>query len=469
MQRRKVTLKLDPNAAQAQRLETWTQLHCELYNAALEERLDAWRKARKSISYFDQQNALQQIKADRPEFVELGSHALQQTLRRLDLAFAAFFRRVKVGQTPGFPRFKAAQRFSGFAYPDPAGWKLMQHGGSGATLRIGSGKEAMSIRARGRHRFGPDAQPNDITLTRRNGQWLVSVTLRVSDAACARQRTADQRRGLDFGINDWATFDDGQTIENPRWLREELRRLAALQRQRARKKKGSLRFKRLGRRIAKLHDRIANLRRDFLHKETTRMVRQCAVLATEQLAPKTMSRSAKGTVDAPGRRVRQKAGLNREIVSAAFGLAHPMLAYKAEEAGTRLHLSNTRLIKPSQRCSACWELVPKTLAERMHVCLQCGHVMPLDRNSAMVVLIDAHNTQDAPGTGAAARPNSATATWQVQVCDPRNPHYNRASVLVAGEFMTTHKAFGPARKSNSPGEPGCLTCKEKRISDDHRH
>nr|WP_255333846.1 transposase [Thiomonas sp. FB-Cd] len=392
-----------PNAAQMARLEARARLHCELYNAPLEERIDAWHKARKSISYDEQQNVLPQIKADRPELNELGSHALQQTLRRLDLAFQSFFRRVKAGQTPGFPRFKAAKRFAGFAYPDPAGWKLMQHGGRGATLRIGSGEAAMSIRARGRHRFGDQAKPNDITLTRKGGGWFVSVTLRVPESACARQRTADLRRGVDFGINDWATFDDGRTIDNPRWVREELPRLAALQRQRARKKNGSLRFKRLGRRIAQLHDRISNLRRDFVHKETTRMVRQCAVLATEQLAPKNMSRSTRGTVETPGRRVRQKAGLNREILSAGFGMAHPMLAYKAEEAGTRLHLSNTRQLKPSQRCSACWEIVPKTLSQRMHVC-PCGHTAPRDQNSAMVVLIDAHNTRDTPGTGVAARP-----------------------------------------------------------------
>lgn len=405
MQRRKVTFKLYPNAAQAARLEAWTRLHCELYNAALEERIDAWRKAGKSISYYDQQNALPEIKAARPEFVELGSHALQQTLRRLDLAFAAFFRRVKAGQTPGFPRFKSAKRFSGFAYPDPAGWKLMAQGGSGATLRLGGGKDAMSIRARGKHRFGADAKPNDITLTRRNDQWFVSVTLRVPEEACARQRTGDARRGVDFGLGVWATFDDGQTIANPRWVREELPRLAALQRQRASKRKGSLRFKRLGQRIAKMHERIGNLRRDFVHKETTRMVQQCAVLATEQLAPKNMSRSARGTVDGPGRRVRQKSGLNREILSAAFGMAHQMLAYKAEEAGTRLHLSNTRQLKPSQRCAACWEIVPKTLADRMHVCPHCGHVMQRDQNSAAVVLIDAFQTQDTPGTGVAARPS----------------------------------------------------------------
>lgn len=399
MERRKVTFKLYPNAAQAERLAAWVRLHCELYNAALQERIEAYRKVGLSISYYDQQNTLPAVKAVRPEFVELGSHALQQTLRRLDLAFQAFFRRVKAGQTPGFPRFKASQRFSGFSYPDPAGWKLLQHGGRGATIRLGSGKDAMMIRARGQHRFGIDAKPNDLTITRKNGAWFASVTLRVSEAACARERTDDQQRGLDFGLTDWATFDDGQAIANPRWTREALPKLAAVQRQRARKQKGSLRYRRLSRQAARLHERIANLRREFVHQETARLVRTCAVIATEELAPNNMSRSAKGTVETPGRRVRQKAGLNREILSAAFGMAHQMLSYKAAEAGTRLHLANTRQLKPSQRCSGCWEIVPKTLAQRVHVCPHCGLTMPRDQNSALVVLIDAHT----PGTGVAAR------------------------------------------------------------------
>src|ERR1700737_207152 len=165
MERRKVPFKLSPNATQAERLTGWIRLHCELYNAALEERISAYQKHGKSISYYDQQNALPEIKAARPEFVELGSHALQQTLRRLDLAFQAFFRRVKVGKTPGFPRFKSSKRFSGFAYPDPAGWKLLRHGRRGGTMRLGSGNEAMSIRVRGRHGFGLEAKPNDLTIT----------------------------------------------------------------------------------------------------------------------------------------------------------------------------------------------------------------------------------------------------------------------------------------------------------------
>ena len=222
MEGRKVTFKLYPKVAETERLTAWVRLHCERYNAALQERIEAYRKVGKSISYYDQQNVLPEIKAARPEFVELGSHALQQTLRRLDLAFQAFFRRVKAGQTPGFPRFKASKRFPGFCYPDPAGWKLYQQGQRVGTLRLGSGKDAMAIRLRGQHRFGADAKPNDLTIIRKNSEWFASVTLRVPITACARERTDHRHRGIDFGLTDWATFDNGQTLENPRWTRNEL-------------------------------------------------------------------------------------------------------------------------------------------------------------------------------------------------------------------------------------------------------
>jgi putative transposase len=397
--RRKVTYKLYPNATQAAELDRWVRLHCELYNAALEERIGAYRKAGISVSYYDQQNALPAIKQDRPELVALGSHALQETLRRLDRAFAAFFRRVKAGQAPGFPRFKSHRRFSGFTYPDPAGWKLHQHGKRGITVRVGSGRQAMMIRGRGRHRFGESAKPNDLTLTRKHGQWYASVTLRVTEQDCARVRSDTRSRGMDLGNLDWATFDDGETIENPRWLREALPRLAELQRARARKQRGSIAYRRLSTKIARLHERTANRRRDFIHKRTSELVATCSVIATEELQPKNMSRSARGTVESPGRRVRQKAGLNREILSVGYAMTHQMLTYKAAEAGTRLHLANTRQLKPSQRCGHCWTLVPKSLAERTHHCPSCGATQKRDQNSALVVLIDALS----PGTGEAAR------------------------------------------------------------------
>ncbi len=408
MERRKATFKLYPTAAQAERLDRWVRLHSELYNAALQERIGAWQKAGVSIGYYDQQNVLPAIKAERPELVELGSHALQATLKRLDRAFQAFYRRARAGQTPGFPRFKSSRHFRGFTYPDPAGWKLLQRGTRGGTLRLGSGADAMMIRVRGRHRFA-EAKPNDITLSRRyqpatnTWTWQASVTLRVSQEACTRTCTGHDRIGLDLGVTDWATLDDGSTIENPRWLREALPRLAHLQRQRAKKRRGSHRYRVLREQIGRLHQRIANRRRDFIHQQTTALVARCDLIATEQLAAKNMTRSAGGTVEAPGKQVKQKAGLNREILSAAFGLTHQMLTYKAAEAGTHLHLAKTTRLRPSQRCSGCWSLVPKALGERTHSCLDCGLVMPRDQNSARVMLYDTWTPDNTPGIGVAAR------------------------------------------------------------------
>lgn len=380
----------------------WLRLHCELYNAALQERIEAYRKAGKSIGWYEQKKYVPLLRSDRPEFIALGSHALEQTLKRLDLAFQAFFRRVKAGQTPGFPRYKSHRRFPGFSYPDRSGWTLHQHGKRGATLRVGSGDGAMMIRARGGHRFDPAAvQPNDLTITRlSDGSWQASVTLRVTKETCARPRVSSDCVGVDLGLQSWATFDDGNVVDNPRFLREALPQIARLQRAQARKRKGSCRYRRLTSQLARLHRTIANARKDFLHKQTSALVKRSAVIATEQLRAGNMSRSARGTIDEPGSRVRQKAGLNREILSAGFFQTHLMLKYKAAEAGTKLHLCDTIQLKPSQRCAKCWAIVPKTLAQRTHVCPHCGHMANRDQNAASVMLADALT----PGEGVAARP-----------------------------------------------------------------
>lgn len=180
-----------------------------------------------------------------------------------------------------------------------------------------------------------------------------------------------------------------------------------------------------------MHERIGNLRREFLHKTTSRLVASCTVITTEELRTQNMSRSAKGTRDKPGRTVKQKAGLNREILSASLGMAHNMLAYKAVEAGTRLHVSNTRQLKPSQRCAACWEIVPKTLAQCVHVCPHCRHTAQHDQNAASVVPIDAHT----PGTGVAARPKPLARQRAKSKSVTRAPRYRVARRLAVREFI----------------------------------
>lgn len=394
MLRRKITFKLYPNSRQERVLREWLELHRELYNAALEERRESYRRARISVSYYDQQDQLPAIKLERPDLTPLGSHALQETLRRLDRAFGAFFRRCKAGEKPGYPRFKGRGRFKGWTYPDPAGWKIRHE--NRRLWRVYLSNLGW-IRAHGLTRF-TEFEPNDLTIQHAHGEWFASVTVRVAEEQCARKRMDDRRRGFDFGLDSLVTFDDGETLDNPRWLRESLDRIGKLQRERSRKRKGSSRWKQRSRTIASIHEKITHKRLDHHHKLTTRMVSECELLATEKLAPKNMSASAKGIIDAPGRNVRQKAGLNREILSAGWGQLHQMLAYKAEEAGTRLHLAETQHLKPTQRCSACGFVEKKRLADRVHHCTDCGFTTGRDRNSAVNCLLDAFGY--APGTGA---------------------------------------------------------------------
>lgn len=403
MLRRKVTLRLYPSAAQEAVLGSWLELHRLLYNAALEERIDAWRKFHLSISYNQQQNALPALKKDMPELVPLGSHALQETLRRLDRAFSSFYRRCAAGQTPGFPRFKSMKRFDSFGFPDPAGWSFMpldNAPGKGknsrtAWLRVG----ALCIRARGMSRFAA-FEANDLTIKRvRPGVWEASITLRVSESDCRRERTGHEIRGFDQGLTDRLTFDDGTVVPNSRLLRNKLDELADLQRQRARCKRGSRRFKALGVCVAKLHRHIAHQRKDENHKLTAEMVSSCEILGTEEMTMAGLIRAPqpKPEVDAQGvatgaflpNGAAAKAGLNRELQSAGMGFLLQLLAYKAEEAGTRLHVSNTRKLKPTQRCACCGTVVKKTLDERLHLCTSCGFMTPRDRNAALVCLIDA--------------------------------------------------------------------------------
>jgi len=403
-----MTFRLYPSPQEEAILLGWLELHRQIYNAALEERMDAWRKKRIHISYFNQQNALPALKKDLPELHVLGSHALQETLRRLDRAFQAFYRRCAKGQTPGFPRFKGKKRFDSFCFPDPAGWSITSRGyeekdgSKGAkyknkrshTLRVG----ALSIQARGMCRF--DAYvPNDLTIKRlAEGVWEACVTLRVDKKDCKRERAGNLIRGFDQGLEDRMVFDDGEEIANPRWLREELDNLALLQQSRARCQKRSCRHKKLNRQIARLHRAIANKRKDWLHKLSTELVASCEIICTEELTVRNMSRAPtpKPELDEQGKETGRylpngaaaKAGLNRELLSAGLGMLLRIGESKAAEAGTLWHVAKTRQIKPTQRCACCGTIIKKHLDERMHICLSCGFITTRDRNAALVCLVD---------------------------------------------------------------------------------
>ena len=382
---RKASYKLYPTPKQALALSALLHSHQQLYNAALEERISAWSKAKKSISYADQCKSLTVLRTDLPEWQAANCSSQQMTLRRLDKAFTAFFRRVKAGQAPGFPRFKSLARFPGFSFKAHGdGWRFTEgehwkHG----TLRLsGIGH----IACRGQARQGGRVCASDIM--HRDGEWFLSLTLEIQQVK--RVRTGNVAIALDWGVetllsgvrHDGTRYD----VANPRWYQTDKDRVTELQQCLSRKKRGSARRKKAVRALADARAQQARRRLDFLHKTTTKIAREHALVAMEELTVKNMTASAKGTVEEPGNHVAQKAGLNREILDTAPALLMQLLRYKVLDTGGDWAIAPTKKLKPSQTCPSCGAVSKKALEERVHVCRDCGYTEPRDAAAARVVL-----------------------------------------------------------------------------------
>jgi len=405
VQRRKVTYKAYPSARQAALLMALLNHHKALWNAALEERIDAWRKARKSLSYEDQCASLTQLRAELPEdWGTVNCSSQQITLRRLSKAFQAFFARVRKGQSPGFPRFKSTRRLPGFGYKGHGdGWKFepalrngarpddfgaIQWGRHGVLRLQGVGH----IKLRGQARAGGTIKSCE--LMHQNGEWSVSVTIECADVDVEREAKQQHAMGADWGVSRLLTIvrTDGprdevrEDIENPRWFQEAKDRLVALDRAVSSKRRGSKNWKDASRARSRLRSKIARKRHDFQHKLSATLARRCAIFASEKLSIKNMTSSAAGTVEEPGKNVRQKAALNREILDTAAAALLQKIAYKVVETGGQYLEAPTRKLKPSQTCPACGTKVKKELAQRWHCCHQCGHEEDRDAASARVVL-----------------------------------------------------------------------------------
>lgn len=371
---RKVTFRMYPNAAQQERLEELLGLHQRVYNTALEERIRVYREEGGSLNFAAQCKELTHWRGYCPSLAGVNAQSLQVTLKRLDLAFAAFFRRVKAGETPGFPRFKPLQRFSGWGYKTHGdGWRLhagagMQHG----HVRL-SGVGIVRLRGKAR----TSGEPKTAEVMHKSGKWYLSVTIECSPGRQSGKATV----GLDWGLETFATVVDGTgknvSIENPRFLNPaQMLRLKHLQQSVSRKpNKRSHNRRKAVSALAKEHARIANRRRDFLHQQSAKLVARCALIATEQLNVKGMTASGGA----------YKTGLNRSILDTAPATFLTLLKSKAEEAGLQWCEVLTRQVKPSQTCHRCGVQRKKPLSERAHRC-ECGAACSRDENAARVML-----------------------------------------------------------------------------------
>jgi putative transposase len=383
---RRVTYKLYPDAKQHAAMERVCDLHRGLWNAALEERIDAYRKTGASISFSDQCKSLTQIRRECPEYLVVNAQSAQVTLKRLDKAFAAFFRRVKEGdEEPGFPRFKSKHRFPGFGFKTHGdGFKFTpgdnwKHG----RLRL-TGIGVMQARGEAR-------TPGRIVcadVMRKVDGWSLSL---VVECEPHREQTGQRDCGLDWGVETFATMayslDDFVEFPNDRLLNQEADAIKDAQRElsKALRGKRSKRAAKARRALARRHSKVANRRKNMLHQRTAELVREHSLIITERLTITNMTASAEGTVEKPGKRVKQKAGLNRAILDTAPGGFLSNLAYKAEEAGCEIVILETRKHKPSQTDPVDGTVKKKALKERTHT-LPDGRVIGRDHAAALSML-----------------------------------------------------------------------------------
>jgi putative transposase len=356
--RRAFKYRIYPTKVQAQQLDLWLG-HCrELYNAAIEERREAWKHGVR-IGFFEQSKELPVVKQERPEFANIYSQVLQQVIHRVDFAFQQFFGRIKNGEKPGYPRFKGRDRYNSLTWPQDIGFRLI----SPKKIRLG-GIGCVRIRF---HR-PITGKPKMLTLKRRAGKWYAIFSC--ADVLAKPYPEAIAEIGIDMGLKSFATLSTGEKIENPRWYRKTEERLSAAQRALSRKNRGSKRREKAKAYLVRLYAKITNQRNDFQHKLAHRIVSENAMIVVEDLDVREMTHKS-------------TSGLNKSITDAAWSRFLDILGVKAEEAGRRFVKVPPR--GTSSTCSQCGLVRQKTLSERIHSC-SCGLLLDRDVNAAINIL-----------------------------------------------------------------------------------
>jgi putative transposase len=352
--------RLLPSKAQHRALTAICEAQRLLYNAALEERIDCYRKTGKGITYADQSKSLTECRMSLPDMAALPANLQRWTLRRLDDAYQAFFRRLKARSgKAGFPRFRGHNWWDSFGFAEFSGIRF-----DGKRLRfkgLPSGVKVHLCRP-----LPPAADIRSCVFKRDHKGWSVSFIVAVE---APERRAVATTVGIDLGLTTFAYQSDGVVIPPPRVARHAEKEMRRRQRALARCKRGSKRRRKVKVQLAALHAKIVNTRTTWLHQQSARIARSYDLIAVEDL-------NVSGMMKHPT--------LARTIADASWSKFLDMLRYKAERAGATFISVNPR--NTSQTCSGCGELVPKSLAVRTHSCPHCGLVIDRDWNAAKNIL-----------------------------------------------------------------------------------
>lgn len=343
-----------PTAAQERTLLSQLAEAARLYNAALQERRDAWRMCGKRIGFYDQVLQLKDIRAAGDIGIP-SSKIAEDVLRRVDLAFKAFFRRVKAGERPGYPRFRSASRYDSLTT-----CRANQQWVRGQRVGLyGIGDIKIKL-----HR-PLEGTVKTVSVKRAAGRWYVIFACEVGPQPLP---PSSATVGIDVGLTSFAVLSNGETIQNPRHGKHGQRRLRVAQRRLARRVRGSRGRRKAVLLVQRAHERVANQRRDFHHKAARALVNRFGLIAVEDLNVKGLARSY----------------LARPVHDAGWGQFLRLLTEKAESAARVLVAVNPA--GTSQQCSGCGAIVPKRLSDRLHECLACGLSLGRDHNAALNIL-----------------------------------------------------------------------------------
>ena len=356
--RKAFKFRLFTNANQERELGIMLESHRRLYNLCLEQRRDLYQQHKHSVKYSDQSAEFKDLRADNAYFARLNFSSAQATMRRLDKAFVAFFRRIKIGQTPGYPRFKARDRFDSIEFPSYGdGIRL-----KGNRLRV---QHVGIIRCKVHREI--DGTVKTASLKLEGDKWFVVLSCDLG--AVHVLPSALPAIGIDVGLENFLTTSDGEVVENPRFLKKELPALRRAQRAVSRKKKGGANRRKAVKAVRVLHARVANHRREHHFKTALNLVRCYGLIAVERLNIRGMLRSQ---------------WMSRAISDAGWASFVEILTHKAASAGATVVAVNPR--GTSQLCSGCDTKVVKALSVRHHTCPHCGLSLHRDENAARNIL-----------------------------------------------------------------------------------
>ena len=308
--------RLHPTVLQTPALTRQLHYQCELYNAALEERKGAWNWEKRSVTYFDQCKTLTGLIDVRPEVLSSGVTLCRGTLKRLDRAFASFYRRVGRGENPGFPRFKSVRRWDSLEWEDRNGWRVK---GDERRLRLmGIGEVKMNY-----HR-PVGGVPKALTVKREGTKWWLSV--RCVDVPAMPLAPTGREVGVDLGVVNLVALNDGELIEGSRFAARLSGRLSDAQRRLANKQLGSNRRDRQVQEVARLHRKVKQQRLNAAHQLSRRLVNEFDLIVLEDLeiTPMVAQPRVKPDPEKPAHFLANgassKAVLNRSIHDAGWGV-----------------------------------------------------------------------------------------------------------------------------------------------------